>query len=128
MNLTCHGNRVLRIQDGTAHCHTDAQFCKRIYIVWSQTSDGYHRQRDFILPHLLNNLAVTFYTQHRREFLLGSSIAKRTATDIVSPLFMQTANIIKCIGCSSDNEFITQELTGLINRHIILAKMYTIYL
>ena len=41
---------------------------------------------------------------------------------------MQTANIIKCIGCSSDNEFITQELTGLINRHIILSKMYTIYL
>ena len=128
MNLTCHGNRVLRIQDGTAHCHTDAQFCKRIYIVWSQTSDGYHRQRDFILPHLLNNLAITFYTQHRREFLLGSSIAERTATDIVSPLFMQTTNIIKCIGCSSDNEFITQELTGLINRHIILSKMYTIYL
>ena len=115
MNLTCHGNRVLRIQDGTAHCHTDAQFCKRIYIVWSQTSDGYHRQRDFILPHLLNNLAITFYTQHRREFLLGSSIAERTTTDIVSPLFMQTTNIIKSIGCASDNEFITQELTGLYN-------------
>ena len=125
--LAHHDLRLLSLQDGTTDGDaTHTQINQVGHILHRDASDGDQGQVDLLLPHLFENGSVPLQPQKRGEVFLGGREPEGATADVVRSLLGQSLHILEGVGGASNDLVGSQELAGLIHRHVLLAKVHTV--